>query len=44
MSLAKARIVEAVAEDNGFSKNKASEIVEITLEIIKSTWNQAVMF
>ena len=37
MSLTKARIVEAVAEENGFAKNRASEIVEITIAIIKSS-------
>ena len=35
MSLTKADIIEAVAEQNGFLKNRSSEIVEILLEIIK---------
>ena len=36
MACTKARIIEAVAEEMGFTKNRASEITEITLEIIKS--------
>ena len=35
MTLTKAQIVEAVAEQNGFPKNKSSEMVEIFLEHIK---------
>ena len=34
-TLTKAHIVDAVAEQNGFPKNRSSEIVEILLEIIK---------
>ena len=37
MTLTKARIVETVAEDIGFAKNRASELIEITLEVIKSS-------
>ena len=36
MSLTKADIILAVAEGNGFSKNKASETVETLLEIVSS--------
>jgi integration host factor subunit alpha len=35
MTLTKAQIVEAVAEQNSFPKNKSSEIVEILLELVK---------
>jgi len=35
MTLTKALIIDAVAEQNGFPKNQSSEIVEILLEIIK---------
>ncbi|MBI5894857.1 MAG: integration host factor subunit alpha [Desulfobacterales bacterium] len=37
MTLTKAQIVEAIAEQNGFPKNKSIEIVESLLEIIKGT-------
>ena len=37
MSLTKARIVESIQNQTGFSKNKSSEVVETVLEIIKST-------
>jgi len=36
MTLTKAQIVEAIAEQNGFPKSQSSEIIEIVLEIIKS--------
>jgi integration host factor subunit alpha len=35
MTLTKAKIVEAVAEQNGYPKHQSSEIVETLLEIIK---------
>ena len=35
MSLTKARIVESIQNQTGFSKNKSSEIAETLLEIIK---------
>ncbi|MCP4297086.1 MAG: integration host factor subunit alpha [Proteobacteria bacterium] len=37
MNLTKAHIVEAIAEQNSFPKNKSSEIVEILLELIKNS-------
>ncbi len=37
MTLTKARIVESIQNQTGFTKNRSSEIVEILLEIIKST-------
>jgi integration host factor subunit alpha len=37
MSLTKANIVEAVAEQNGYTKNHSSEMIETLLEIIKRT-------
>ena len=37
MTLTKAHIVEAIAEQNGLPKYKSLEIVEILLEIIKKT-------
>lgn len=37
MALTKAHIVEMIAEQNGFSKNKNVEIVESLIEIIKGT-------
>ena len=37
MTLTKVDIVESVAEQNGFPKNKSIEIVEILLEIIKKS-------
>ena len=36
MTLTKAQLVEIIAEQNGFAKNKSIEIVENLLEIIKS--------
>ena len=37
MTLTKANIVEAVAEQIGYSKNQSSELIETLLEIIKRT-------
>jgi len=37
MTLTKANIIDAIAETNGFPRNKASETVETLLEIIKGT-------
>ena len=37
MSITKAKIVDAVGEQNGYPKHKSSEIVETLLEIIKRT-------
>ena len=37
MTLTKAQIIEMVAEQNGFAKNKSIELVENLLEIIKRT-------
>jgi len=37
MTLTKANIINAIAEANGFPRNKASETVETLLEIIKGT-------
>ena len=37
MTLTKAHIVEALAEQNGYSKNQSFETIEILLEIIKRT-------
>jgi len=37
MALTKAHIVEIIAEQNGFSKNKSVEIIESLIEIIKGT-------
>jgi len=37
MTLTKANIIDAIAEANGFPRNKATETVEIFLEIIKKT-------
>jgi integration host factor subunit alpha len=37
MSLTKANIVEAVAEQNGYTKNHSFEMIETLLEIIKRT-------
>ena len=36
MTLTKAELIDAIAEQNGFTKNKTSETVETILEIIKS--------
>ncbi len=37
MTLTKAQIAEALAEQNGYTKNQSIEMVEILLEIIKRT-------
>ena len=37
MTLTKAQIVEAIAEQNGLPKYKSSEIVEILLELVKKS-------
>ena len=37
MTLTKANIVEEVAEQNGYTKNRSFEIIETLLEIIKRT-------
>ena len=37
MTLTKAQIIEMIAEQNGFGKNKSIEIVENLIEIIKRT-------
>ena len=37
MALTKTHLIEAIAEQNGFTKKKSTEIVETILEIIKST-------
>jgi integration host factor subunit alpha len=37
MTLTKARIIETVAEKNGYPKNRSAQIFETVLEIIKST-------
>ena len=37
MTLTKADIVKAVAEQNGYTKVRSFEVVETLLEIIKST-------
>ncbi len=37
MTLTKAQIVEAVAEQNGFGKNRSITIIETLLEILKRT-------
>jgi nucleoid DNA-binding protein len=39
MTLTKAHIVEAVAEQNGYPKNQSFEMIETLLEIIKRLWN-----
>ena len=36
MTLTKAQLIEIIAEQNGFTKNKSIEIAENLLEIIKS--------
>jgi integration host factor subunit alpha len=36
MALTKSHLIDAIAEQNGFSKQKSSETVESILEIIKS--------
>ncbi len=37
MTLTKSHLIDAIAEQNGFTKKKSTEIVESLLEIIKST-------
>ena len=37
MTLTKSQIIDAIAEQNGFTKKQSSETVETILEIIKST-------
>jgi integration host factor subunit alpha len=37
MTLTKSHIIDAIAEQNGFTRKKSSETVETILEIIKST-------
>ena len=37
MTITKAHIVEAIAEQNGLPKYKSSEIVEILLELVKKS-------
>ena len=37
MTLTKAQLIETIAEQNGFPKNRSSKIVEILLELIKSS-------
>lgn len=37
MTLTKARLIDAIAEANGFPRKKSSQTVETLLEIIKST-------
>ena len=36
MTLTKSQLIDAVAEQNGFTRKKSTETVEIILEIIKS--------
>ena len=37
MALTKAHLIEAIAEQNGFTRKKSTETVEALLEIIKSS-------
>jgi integration host factor subunit alpha len=37
MALTKSHLIDAIAEQNGFTRKKSTETVEIILEIIKST-------
>jgi len=37
MTLTKSHLIDAIAEQNGFTKKKSTETVETILEIIKST-------
>jgi integration host factor subunit alpha len=37
LTLTKSHLIEAIAEQNGFTQKKSSETVETILEIIKST-------
>ena len=38
MTLTKAELIEAIAEQNGFTRAKSSETVETILELIKSSF------
>jgi integration host factor subunit alpha len=37
MTLTKAEIVESIADENGFSKNKSIEVVETLIELVKAS-------
>jgi integration host factor subunit alpha len=37
MTLTKALLIEAIAESNGFTKNRATDTIESLLEIMKRT-------
>jgi integration host factor subunit alpha len=37
MTLTKSHIINAIAEQNGFTKNQSAETIETILELIKST-------
>jgi nucleoid DNA-binding protein len=37
MTLTKSHLIDAIVEQNGFTKKKSTETVETILEIIKST-------
>jgi integration host factor subunit alpha len=37
MTLTKSHLINAIAEQNGFTREKSSETVEIIIELIKST-------
>jgi len=37
MTLTKSHLIDAIAHQNGFTKNKSTETVETILELIKST-------
>jgi hypothetical protein len=39
MTLAKAHIVEALSEQNGYAKKQSFDTVEILLELNKDPWN-----
>ena len=39
MTLTKANIVEAVAEQIGYTKNQSVNTIETLLELIKNPWN-----
>jgi nucleoid DNA-binding protein len=43
MTLTKANIIDAIAESNGFPRNKASETVETLLKIINQPWRRVRM-
>ncbi len=44
MALTKSHLIEAIAEQNGFTKKKSTETVETILEIIKSTLVSGIQF